>query len=303
MFSKIDLKATLISTVALLVMILVIHLMPWLALILACFAFIPGIVLWYRSQHSFGLVAFITIVLSTLTGNVWVMSLLIITLMLSMVIAQLLQQRASKERIIYVSTLTASILILSVMMILQSMKKLPYADALLQPYRSIVEQAATLQNLDQQAQDILNHSIQQLAIQMPGMIVIAIAIYLIVALTVIFPILRKFKVATPVFRPLYSWQMKRSIFIMYALALLTTITTPPATTPNSIGINFQLVLGFLLIVQGLSFIHYFSTVKRMPNALKVLLVIVGIIFYPMTRLIGLLDLGLNLKRMIKNDKR
>lgn len=85
--------------------------------------------------------------------------------------------------------------------------------------------------------------------------------------------------------------MKRSVFIMYALALLTTITTQPATTPNSIGINFQIVLGFLLVIQGLSFIHFFASIKRMPGVLKVILVIVGVLFYPMTRLIGLLDLG------------
>lgn len=57
------------------------------------------------------------------------------------------------------------------------------------------------------------------------MIVVAIAIYVFITLLIIFPILRKFKVATPVFRPLFFWQMKRSVFIMYALALLTTITT------------------------------------------------------------------------------
>lgn len=90
-----------------------------------------------------------------------------------------------------------------------------------------MHQAAELENLDQQAQEILNNSIQQLAIQLPGMIVVAIAIYVFITLLIIFPILRKFKVATPVFRPLFFWQMKRSVFIMYALALLTTITTQP----------------------------------------------------------------------------
>ncbi|USO09988.1 DUF2232 domain-containing protein [Staphylococcus pseudintermedius] len=242
-------------------------------------------------------------ILSTLTGNVFVMTFLIIILVLSMVISQLLIQRASKERILYLTTFVASVLTLSAMMILQTLKKIPYADDLLQPYRAIMHQAAELENLDQQAQEILNNSIQQLAIQLLGMIVVAIAIYVFITLLIIFPILRKFKVATPVFRPLFFWQMKRSVFIMYALALLTTITTQLATTPNSIGINFQIVLGFLLVIQGLSFIHFFASIKRMPGVLKVILVIVGVLFYPMTRLIGLLDLGLNLKRMIKNDKR
>lgn len=123
LFSKINPKATLISIVALLVVTLVIHVMPGLAIILACFSFIPGIVLWYQSKHSFGLVALIAIILSTLTGNVFVMTFLIIILVLSMVISQLLIQRASKERILYLTTFVASVLTLSAMMILQTLKK------------------------------------------------------------------------------------------------------------------------------------------------------------------------------------
>ncbi|MFP4914184.1 DUF2232 domain-containing protein [Staphylococcus coagulans] len=303
LFSKIKPKETLIGTIALLAVALVLHFMPWSVLIIACFATLPGIILWYRSMHSFGLATLITILLSTLTGDVFVMTFMIILLALSAVIAQLLKQRASKEHILYVATLVTSIITIGAIMILQGLKQLPYAQELLEPYQKIVNQMIEMQNLDQQAIEVLNNSVHQLAVQLPAMIVVTIAIYLIVTLMIIFPILRKFKIATPVFRPLYLWQMKRSLFIIYAIALLVSVTTEPATTINSIGINFQIVLGFLLVIQGLSFIYYFTTIKRMPVAVSVIFIVLGIIFYPMTRLIGLLDLGLNLKSMIKNDKR
>lgn len=51
------------------------------------------------------------------------MTFLIIILVLSMVISQLLIQRASKERILYLTTFVASVLTLSAMMILQTLKK------------------------------------------------------------------------------------------------------------------------------------------------------------------------------------
>ncbi|WP_438363583.1 DUF2232 domain-containing protein [Staphylococcus rostri] len=298
MFSKIQFKPMMLCTLAWILVILVIHFIPPLGLFVALFATLPGIILWHRSIHSFGLSMFITFIFATLTGNVFVMSFMIITFVISALIARMLQMRASKERILYMTTFVSSILTLGVIMLLQSMQQLPYAQELLQPYQAIVDQTIAMQELDKASQEILNASVQQLAIQIPGMVVITLAIFMFVTLLIICPILRKFKIATPVFRPLYLWQMQRSIFIIYAIALLVGMTTEPATTMNSISVNFQIVLGFLLVIQGLSFIHYVCAMNRLHISLSILFVTLGIIFYPLTRLIGLLDIGLNLKSMI-----
>ncbi|WP_238615198.1 DUF2232 domain-containing protein [Staphylococcus felis] len=303
LFSQIKPKATLLGTLALAVVALAMYFVPLLGIIIAFFATIPGVVLWYRAVQSFGLAALITIIIATLTGSIFIMTYMIILLSVSAVIGYLLQKRASKERILYMATFVASILTLAAMMILQSIQKLPYANELLKPYQSAVDQTIQMQNLDTQSQEVLNASVEQLAVQMPGLIVITIVLFLIISLIIICPILRKFKVATPVFRPLYLWQVRRSAFAIYAIALLFGILTEPGTTEHSISLNFQIVLGFLMVIQGLSLIHYVSASKRMPKAVSIIFIIVGIIFYPLTRLIGLLDLGLNLKRMIKNNKR
>ncbi|WP_349771833.1 DUF2232 domain-containing protein [Staphylococcus canis] len=303
LFSQIKPKATILGTLALIVVVLAMYFVPVLGIVLTLFATLPGIILWHRSVQSFGIAALITIVVSTLTGNLYLMTFMIIVLVVSAIIGYLLQKRASKERILYISTLVTSILTLIAMMILQSMRQLPYAHELLTPYKNAVEQTTQIESLDAQTQEMLQTSIQQLAIQLPGLIVVMIAIFFIISLLIVFPILRKFKIATPVFRPLYFWQVKRSVFGIYALALLVGILTESGTTANSISLNFQIVLGLLMVIQGLSFIHYVSMLKRMPKAVSVIFIIVGIIFYPLTRLIGLLDLGLNLKRMIKNNKR
>lgn len=303
LFSKIKPKATILGIVALVIVVLVMYFMPVLGFILAFLAFLPGIILWHQSVQSFGIMALVTMVLTTLTGSLFLMTFMIIVLAISAIIGNLLKKRASKERILYISTFVTSLFILIAMMILQAVQRIPYANELLAPYQNAVNQTIQIQNLDTQAQEVLQASVEQLAIQMPGFIIIAVALFMFVSLLINFPILRRFKIATPVFRPLYFWQMKRSIFIIYALSLLVGIMTEPGTTTNSISVNFQLVLGFLIVIQGLSFIHFFAMMKRMPEAVSVILVILGILFYPLTRLIGLLDLGLNLKSMIKNDKR
>lgn len=299
LFSKIKPKETLLGTLALIVVALVMHFMPVLGVIIIFFAPLPGIILWYRSKYSFGFAALISIMVATLTGSLFVQTFMIILLLASLVISQLLIQRVSKERILYIVTMVTSIVTLGAMMILQSIRMFPYAHELLEPYRKVVNEAIRIENLDAQSSKVLEASVEQMAIQMPAFIVVGLTLFFMLSLLIIFPILRQFKVATPVYRPLYLWQLSKSIFIIYAIALLVSIVTEPSTTAQSISLNFIIVLGFLLVIQGLSFIHYACTLKKFPIGVTVLLIIVGIFSYPLTRLIGLLDLGLNLKSMLK----
>ena len=78
--------------------------------------------------------------------------------------------------------------------------------------------------------------------------------------------------------------------------------TEPSTF-QSIVLNFEVVLSLLMYIQGLSVIHFFGKAKRIPNAVTILLMVVGTIITPthIIALLGVLDLGINLKRMIKND--
>ncbi|MBY7665139.1 DUF2232 domain-containing protein [Staphylococcus agnetis] len=299
MFSKIKPKDTILGTIALILVALVMHFIPILGVIVIFFAPLPGIILWYRSKYSFGIAALVSIMVATITGSLFVQTFMIILLLASLIISQLLLIKASKERILYVVSFVTSLVTLGVMIFLQSIKKLPYAHELIEPYKIVVDETIRMQNLDAQSAKILEASVQQMAVQMPSFIVISITLFFMLSLLIMFPILRQFKVATPVYRPLYLWQLRKSIFIIYAIALLVSIMTEPSTTANSISQNFIIVLGFLLVIQGLSFIHYACSIKKFPIGVSVLFIIIGIIAYPLTRLIGLLDLGLNLKSMLK----
>ena len=97
-FSKIQPKATIIATISLLIVALVTHVLPILGLILCLFATIPGIVLWNRSVQSFGISALVTVILTTLLGNTFVLSMMVLILILSFIIGQLLKERTSKRK-------------------------------------------------------------------------------------------------------------------------------------------------------------------------------------------------------------
>ena len=77
--------------------------------------------------------------------------------------------------------------------------------------------------------------------------------------------------------------------------------TQPGTF-QSIVLNMQVILSFIMFIQGLSFIAYFAKAKRMPVGVGILLMVIGFLLTPVIPIIGLLgvvDITFNLKRFIK----
>ena len=95
MFSKVHPKAMIIGTIVLVAVALVTYVLPIIGLILCLFATIPGIIMWHKSIATFGIGALLTVVITTLLGNTFVLSAMILVLLLS--IGQLLKERTSKN--------------------------------------------------------------------------------------------------------------------------------------------------------------------------------------------------------------
>nr|WP_239469363.1 DUF2232 domain-containing protein [Staphylococcus sp. GDY8P47P] len=281
---------------------LVTYVLPILGLILCLFATIPGIILWNKSIPSFGIGALITVILTTLLGNTFVLSAMILVLILSFIIGQLLKERASKERILFIATTYLSIFTLVAFMLLQTFKKIPSATTLIKPFKDAMHNAVVMTGVESDYKTILEEWFRQMAVQLPSFIIVIVFILVLINLIITFPILRKFKVATPIFKPLFAWQLNRSLLWVYMVVLLCVMFATGPSTFQSIVLNFEVVLSLLMYIQGLSLIHFFGKAKRIPNVVTILLMVVGTIITPATHIIallGVLDLGINLKRMIK----
>lgn len=302
MFAKIDLKATLLATLALLIVAAVTYFLPVAGIILFFVATVPGIILWHKSIMSFGVAALITVVLAVLFGSQLVLSYIIFILILSLVVGQLLKERTSKERILYIATTYMSIISLAAFMLLQVFEKLPLSQVLVKPLKDQLYHAMAMSGLDASSRGVFEEGFRQLAVQLPSYAIIIIFIMILINLIVTFPILRKFKIATPVFKPLYTWHFKRVIAYIYFVVLLCVMFATQPGTFQSIVLNMQVILSFIMFIQGLSFIAFFAKVKRLPAAVGILLMIVGFLITPIIPIVGLLgvvDLCFNLKRFIK----
>ncbi|HFQ6595695.1 TPA: YybS family protein [Staphylococcus aureus] len=302
-FSKIQPKATIIATIALVFVALALYLVPGLGLIFALFATIPGIVLWNKSIQSFGISALITVIITTVLGNTFVLSAIILVLIASLIIGQLLKERTSKERILYVTTVAMSLISLIAFMLLQTFGRIPPSASIVKPFKQTLHEAITMSGADANMTQILEEGFR---VQLPGFIIIITFLIVLINLIVTFPILRKFKIATPVFKPLFAWQMSGILLWIYIIVIICLLFTGQPSVFQSILLNFQLVLSLVMYIQGLSVIHFFGKAKGLPNAVTILLLVIGTILTPTTHIVGLLgviDLSLNLKRIMKNNSK
>ncbi|WP_180365214.1 YybS family protein [Staphylococcus caeli] len=302
LFSKISPKATVLSIVTLIVVALALHILPPFGIVLSVFATIPGIILWHKSMESFAVTVVATVVLTTLLGNIFVLSMMVLILLVSFVVGQLLKERTSKERILYITTTYVSMVSLIAFMGLQTFDKIPSSAALMKPIKDQMHDVISGASVRNDYKQMLEEGFRQISVQLPSYVIITVFLLILINLIVTFPILRKFKIATPIFKPLYAWQMSRSLLWMYIIVLFCVMFTSQPSTFQSIVLNFEIMLSLCMYIQGLSVIHFFGKAKSMPLALTVLLMVIGTILMPLTHivsLLGVIDLCFNLKNIIK----
>ncbi|MEB7805784.1 DUF2232 domain-containing protein [Mammaliicoccus fleurettii] len=298
---KVDIKATIIATLVLVLSVVVMSLVPYLAIIILPFITIPGTILWYRSKPSFFVTVVVTLCATVLFNNVFLLTVMTLMIFMSVFIGQLLVERTSKERILYLVTTFMSILTIGSVLILQITGNLPLTSKFFsQNHDVLISYFEMGGNLTTEIEETLQTSLEILQASIPGYIVLWVFLLVFVNLLVTFPILRKFKVATPVFRPLFMWQINRSVaFVFVITVLISLFVTKENVVMYGIVTNLQFVLEWVIFIQALSLFHLFVKVKKLPVVVGVLIFVLAFVFKPFAYLFGLMDIWFNLKQRIK----
>lgn len=298
---KVDIKATIIATLALVLSVVVMNFAPYLAIIILPFITIPGTILWYRSKPSFFVTVVVTLCATVLLNNMFLLTAMTLMVFMSVFIGQLLLERTSKERILYLVTAFMSILTIGSVLILQITGNIPLTSKLFSQYQDVLMSYFQMSgNLTTEIEEALRVSIEILQVSIPGYIILWVFVLVLVNLLVTFPILRKFKVATPVFRPLFMWQINRSVAFVFVITVLVSLfVSKENVVMYGIVTNLQFVLEWVIFIQALSLFHLYVKVKKLPIIVGVLIFVMAFIFKPFAYLFGLMDIWFNLKQRIK----
>lgn len=138
----------------------------------------------------------------------------------------------------------------------------------------------------------------------PAAITITLTLGALILLMINLPILKRLGLAVPRFSKFKHLRLPKAVLWYYLIVLIVTLFVEPAegTTLYIIVLNFSVVLWLLLTLQGVSFLFFLIEEKKLPKVLKGVTAILAYPLYSIILLIGVLDLGFNMREFISSKK-
>lgn len=138
----------------------------------------------------------------------------------------------------------------------------------------------------------------------PSMFIIAVFILAFIYVALNLEVTRRLGNKVQKFPPYREMKLPMMTVIIYGILLLLTLFVAPEPGTNFylISINATMILRFLFLLQGISFVHHFMYTMKLPKALTVVSTIFALLLGPITTMLGILDTGTSIRAWIRKDK-
>ncbi|MGI2328432.1 YybS family protein [Planococcus sp. YIM B11945] len=136
---------------------------------------------------------------------------------------------------------------------------------------------------------------------MPTLLVASIFILVWLMLLLYLPILKRLGIAVPKFPPFRDMKLPKSVLWYYLIVVLVSLLTDlqPGTMAYMTFMNAYVLLQLLLFLQGISFYHFYIQQEGWPKWVAVLVTILAIPLQSFTTIIGIVDLGFDIRGWVK----
>ena len=257
----------------------------------------------YNRSSTIG-VAVVAIIASLFIGNIMILPFALILAATGVIIGDCLRQKKSKLYL-FLATGTTILLTFAVQYIaLVRFFNIDFIEQSLtlarESYEKSLEYSASITGQEIPKEQMLQ-MFKTLELTMPSSITISVFALAFIMITVMLPILQRLKVEVPKFAPFRDMRLPRAILWYYLIVLsINLFVQPEFGTPLYVVIlNLSMVLWVLLTLQGISFIHFTIDTFNYPKFVKVLSTLLAIPLYSFVVLIGILDLGFNVRDWVR----
>ncbi|KUP09989.1 hypothetical protein Q73_00145 [Bacillus coahuilensis m2-6] len=269
-------------TVVLLVMAVFI---PVIAGIGSLFIPLPALIFSsrYSLRHSISFL-FVTLILSFMVGNLIGLGIAISFVPLGILLGYSIQKGRSKISMLISSTLLS--LVVYVGQFIISIAFLNFdVTGIVQTTKAQMETFVTqLTNagveFPEGTMDQLINMVDLFVIMIPAYMVMMALATAFLALWINIPIAKRFGVEAPKFPPFKDWMLPRSLIWYYLIALLLTLFG--GFEMGSFGfaavLNVRFLLELFFILQGLSFLYFFSYTKQWNKAIPITITVFLFLF-------------------------
>ncbi|MFX3674343.1 MAG: YybS family protein [Paenisporosarcina sp.] len=140
---------------------------------------------------------------------------------------------------------------------------------------------------------------------LPSIIIIAIFVSAFSIIIINLPILKRLGLEVPKFKPFREMRLPKAVLWYYLVVLIVTlfVELDKGTFAFMVFANATVVLRGLLLLQGVSIIHYYIHVQGWPKWVMVVATVLAFPLQSFTILLGVFDLGFNIRSLIKDMNR
>ncbi len=282
---------------------------PVINIIATAFALLP--IAWFSAKYdraSSILVATMAVVITFFFGGLLIMPFSIIFAALGVAIGDALRTKKSKLFLLMSSSLTLLFTFAIQYLVSLRLFEFDFIQDSMQLMRKSYEQAMTFSERVTGSQvvteEYLNALFDMMEMALPASITLGVFILAFILISVNLPILKRLKIDVPKFAPFKNMRLPKAILWYYLIVLIINIFVNPevGSILYVIILNLSFILWVLFTLQGLSFIFYLIEEYGAPSFLKVLVVILTMPLYSFLILLGIIDLGFNLRAFIKGKK-
>lgn len=267
---------------------------------------------WYSAKFDRSASIFVTsisIVMSFFVGGFLALSWALLYAPLGIVIGDSIRRKKSKLFLLIASGMT--FLISSVIQYVITVMFLninPIQELMLKLRKSSEETLAYMESLENLPKGYSERFIDVLFMfetVFPSFIIIAIFMTTLMIIIVNLPVLNRLGLDVPKFAPFREMRLPKAVLWYYLVVLVVTlfIELEKGTFAFLVFANATIVLRGLLFMQGISFIHFYIHEQGWPRWAKVVATVFAFPLQSFTLLIGVLDLGFNMRSFIKDMKR
>lgn len=272
--------------------------------------FIPLPIILYRLRYDRGSTIFVAIagaILSLIVGGVLLVPFAVMFGILAFLIAESVLLGKSKLYTFMASGLFFIVTGILVYLIAALVFEVNAIDSLLTMLKESETQFKTslesLGALPENYEKIVEEAFTMYRSAIPAMFIMSVYVFTFIMVIPNFEMLRRLGHQVPVFPPFREMRLPVITIFVYGLIIILPwmMELKPDSSAYLLYVNATIILRVLLLLQGLALIHYFMYKMKLPAVVTVFSTIFALLFSPITTLLGILDIGVNIRAWIGKD--
>jgi len=272
------------------------------------FLFAPLPFAWYSAKYKRStsiLVAIVGCILTFITSGLAILPFAFIFAVLGIIMGAAIRQQKSKLYLFMSSGIAVLLTTAIVFLAYLRLAGINMVEIGVEMAKKNYEQTATMsQNITGQSTitpDQIEAVSKMMELTIPSTVTLGAFFVAFILMSINLPVLKRLGLDVPKFSPFQHMRLPRSILWYYMIVLCINLFIRPdlGSTLDVIVINVSYILWVLLILQGISFIHYFISKKGMPVGVKWIATLLAIPLSSFMILLGIIDLGFNVRSLVK----